>query len=84
MITLIEITEDGYAVLQFGGGCNDYSMVDVTLKDGVEKRLVSLFPNESKGAKDITMTSRGNHFLLLVSYKRRFIMTALLKVRLFL
>ena len=33
-ITLIEITDDGYAVLQFGGGCNGCSMVDVTLKDG--------------------------------------------------
>ena len=29
-ITLIEITDDGYAVLQFGGGCNGCSMVDVT------------------------------------------------------
>ena len=28
-ITLIEITDDGYAVLQFGGGCNGCSMVDV-------------------------------------------------------
>ena len=36
-ITLIEITDDGYAVLQFGGGCNGCSMVDVTLKDGVEQ-----------------------------------------------
>ncbi|HBO39362.1 MAG TPA: Fe-S biogenesis protein NfuA, partial [Pasteurellaceae bacterium] len=25
-ITLIEITDDGYAVLQFGGGCNGCSM----------------------------------------------------------
>ena len=41
-ITLIEITDDGYAVLQFGGGCNGCSMVDVTLKDGVEKQLVAL------------------------------------------
>ena len=47
-ITLIEITDDGYAVLQFGGGCNGCSMVDVTLKDGVEKQLVSLFLNELK------------------------------------
>ena len=60
-ITLIEITEDGYAVLQFGGGCNGCSMVDVTLKDGVEKQLVSLFPNELKGAKDITEHQRGEH-----------------------
>lgn len=60
-ITLIEITADGYAVLQFGGGCNGCSMVDVTLKDGVEKQLVSLFPNELKGAKDITEHQRGEH-----------------------
>lgn len=60
-ITLIEITEDGYAVLQFGGGCNGCSMVDITLKDGVEKQLVSLFPNELKGAKDITEHQRGEH-----------------------
>lgn len=60
-ITLIEITEDGYAVLQFGGGCNGCSMVDVTLKDGVEKQLISLFPDELKGAKDITEHQRGEH-----------------------
>ena len=64
-ITLIEITDDGYAVLQFGGGCNGCSMVDVTLKDGVEKQLVSLFPNELKGARDVTEHQRGEHFLLL-------------------
>lgn len=60
-ITLIEITEDGYAVLQFGGGCNGCSMVDVTLKDGIEKQLVGLFPNELKGARDVTEHQRGEH-----------------------
>ncbi|OOF83742.1 Fe-S biogenesis protein NfuA [Rodentibacter ratti] len=60
-ITLIEITEEGYAVLQFGGGCNGCSMVDVTLKDGIEKQLVGLFPNELKGAKDVTEHRRGEH-----------------------
>lgn len=60
-ITLIDITEEGYAVLQFGGGCNGCSMVDVTLKDGVEKQLVGLFPNELKGAKDVTEHQRGEH-----------------------
>lgn len=60
-ITLIEITEDGYAILQFGGGCNGCSMVDVTLKDGIEKQLVGLFPDELKGAKDITEHQRGEH-----------------------
>ncbi|BFU60800.1 MULTISPECIES: Fe-S biogenesis protein NfuA [Rodentibacter] len=60
-ITLIEITDDGYAVLQFGGGCNGCSMVDVTLKDGIEKQLIGLFPNELKGAKDVTEHQRGEH-----------------------
>lgn len=59
-ITLIEITDDGYAVLQFGGGCNGCSMVDVTLKDGVERQLTELFP-ELKGAKDVTEHQRGEH-----------------------
>lgn len=60
-ITLIEITDDGYAVLQFGGGCNGCSMVDVTLKEGIEKQLISLFPDELKGARDITEHQRGEH-----------------------
>ena len=34
-VSLMEITEDGYAILQFGGGCNGCSMVDVTLKEGI-------------------------------------------------
>lgn len=60
-ITLIEITEEGYAILQFGGGCNGCSMVDVTLKDGIEKQLINLFPDELKGAKDVTEHQRGEH-----------------------
>ena len=60
-ITLIEITDDGYAILQFGGGCNGCSMVDVTLKDGVEKQLINQFPNELKGARDVTEHQRGEH-----------------------
>ena len=39
-VSLMEITEDGYAILQFGGGCNGCSMVDVTLKEGIEKQLL--------------------------------------------
>lgn len=41
---LVEITDDGVAVLQFGGGCNGCSMVDVTLKDGIETQLLERFP----------------------------------------
>lgn len=36
-VTLMEITEEGIAILQFGGGCNGCSMVDYTLKEGIEK-----------------------------------------------
>ena len=60
-VSLMEITEDGSAILQFGGGCNGCSMIDVTLKDGIEKELLNLFPNELKGVKDLTEHQRGEH-----------------------
>lgn len=60
-VTLIEITEDKIAILQFGGGCNGCSMVDVTLKEGIEKQLLSLFPDELAGVKDVTEHQAGEH-----------------------
>ena len=60
-VTLIEVTEDKYAILQFGGGCNGCSMVDVTLKEGIEKQLLSLFPEELAGVKDATEHQHGEH-----------------------
>ena len=60
-VTLMEITDDGLAILQFGGGCNGCSMVDVTLKEGIEKQLLELFPGELTGAKDATEHARGEH-----------------------
>lgn len=60
-ITLIEITDEGEAILQFGGGCNGCSMVDVTLKEGVEKQLLAQFEGELKGVKDVTEHQRGEH-----------------------
>ena len=60
-IMLVEITEDGIAVLQFGGGCNGCSMVDVTLKDGIEKQLLDMFPGELSGVKDVTEHQHGDH-----------------------
>ncbi|MCL1052006.1 Fe-S biogenesis protein NfuA [Shewanella abyssi] len=60
-ISLVEITEDGIAVLQFGGGCNGCSMVDVTLKDGIEKQLLDMFPGELSGVKDVTEHQHGDH-----------------------
>ncbi len=59
-VTLVDLT-DGVAILQFGGGCNGCSMVDVTLKEGIEKQLLQLFPDELKGVKDATEHARGEH-----------------------
>lgn len=52
-VTLAEISEDGYAVLKFGGGCQGCSVVDLTLKEGVEKTLLEHLP-ELKGVRDMT------------------------------
>ncbi|KJF85094.1 Fe-S biogenesis protein NfuA [Photobacterium phosphoreum] len=60
-VSLSEITEDGVAILQFGGGCNGCSMVDVTLKEGIEKELLAQFEGELTGARDITDHARGDH-----------------------
>ncbi|WP_137168520.1 Fe-S biogenesis protein NfuA [Salinimonas lutimaris] len=60
-VVLLEITEDGYAVLQFGGGCNGCSMVDVTLKEGIEKQMVEEFAGQLKGVRDATEHQAGEH-----------------------
>lgn len=60
-VSLREITDDGYAILQFGGGCNGCSMVNITFKEGIEKQLLNMFPDELKGVKDLTEHQRGDH-----------------------
>ncbi len=52
-VSLVEVTEDAFAVLQFGGGCQGCGMVDQTLKGGVEKTLMEQLP-QLKGVRDIT------------------------------
>ncbi|MEM1141897.1 MAG: Fe-S biogenesis protein NfuA [Pseudomonadota bacterium] len=52
-VSLVEVTEDSYAVLRFGGGCQGCSAVDVTLKDGVERTLLEQLP-QLKGVRDMT------------------------------
>ncbi len=52
-VSLIDLVEDNVAVLQFGGGCQGCSAVDMTLKDGVEKTLLEHVP-ELTGVRDIT------------------------------
>ncbi|EKT60936.1 Fe-S biogenesis protein NfuA [Providencia sneebia] len=60
-VSLMEITDEGFAILQFGGGCNGCSMVDVTLKEGIEKELLKMFEGELNGVKDLTEHQRGEH-----------------------
>lgn len=52
-VSLITIDEENFAVLQFGGGCQGCSAVDLTLKDGVEKTLMEHLPDLA-GVKDVT------------------------------
>ncbi len=52
MISLEEVVDD-VAILRFGGGCQGCGMVDVTLKEGVEKTILEKIP-ELKGIRDVT------------------------------
>ena len=52
-VSHVEFNDENIAVLQFGGGCQGCGMVDVTLKDGIEKTLIDQIP-EVKAVKDLT------------------------------
>ena len=56
----LEDIVDNVAVLQFGGGCQGCGMVDVTLKEGVEKTLMSRIP-ELSGVRDVTDHTDTSH-----------------------
>jgi len=43
-VELVEITKKNEVVLNFGGGCQGCSSVDLTLKSGVETQLKGLYP----------------------------------------
>lgn len=60
-VSVVELTEDGIAVLQFGGGCNGCSQVDLTLKEGIEKELLQRFAGELTAVRDVTDHQRGEH-----------------------
>ncbi|WP_299667633.1 Fe-S biogenesis protein NfuA [uncultured Psychromonas sp.] len=60
-IKLIEITDDNVAVIEFGGGCNGCSQVDLTLKEGIEKELLEEFSGELNAVRDVTEHAQGDH-----------------------
>lgn len=53
LIELVEEDEGFIAILEFGGGCQGCSAVDMTLKDGVEKTLVERIAS-LVGVRDVT------------------------------
>jgi len=62
VVSLVEIVDGNTAILQFGGGCQGCGMVDVTLKQGVERTLVEKVP-ELIAVRDVTdHTDRSNAY----------------------
>jgi Fe/S biogenesis protein NfuA len=60
VVTLVEVTTDNTVVLQFGGGCHGCGMVDVTLKEGIEKTLKERVP-EIEAVRDVTDHATGEN-----------------------
>ncbi len=57
-VHLEEVRADGTVVLRFGGGCHGCGMADVTLKQGIEKTLMTRIP-EITAVVDATDHSTG-------------------------
>ncbi len=57
-VSLEEITAEGVVLLRFGGGCHGCGMVDVTLKQGIEKTMMERIP-EITAVRDATDHATG-------------------------
>lgn len=57
-VTLEEIDADGVVVLRFGGGCHGCGMVEVTVREGIEKTLIARVPGVT-AVRDATDHSGG-------------------------
>jgi len=53
LVQVVKEEEGQVAVLRFGGGCQGCGMVDLTLKEGVEKTLVERLP-QLQAVRDVT------------------------------
>ena len=60
VVSLVEITDDFVVVLKFGGGCHGCGMVDVTLKQGIERSLLEQIP-EITAVRDVTDHATGEN-----------------------
>ncbi len=62
-VSLLELADEGRtAVLQFGGGCQGCSAVDMTLKQGVEKVLLEQIPGLEKVVDSTDHSVRENAY----------------------
>ena len=59
-VKLVEVTEEKFAILEFGGGCQGCSAVDITLKEGIEKTLMEKLP-QLAGVRDVTDHSKSDN-----------------------
>lgn len=57
-VALEEVTAEGVVRLRFGGGCHGCGMVDVTLKQGIEKTMMERIP-EITAVRDATDHATG-------------------------
>ena len=61
-VSLLEFTAKGEAILQFGGGCQGCGMVDVTLKEGIEKTLIEQIPELNSVVDSTDHTLKDNAY----------------------
>ncbi len=57
---LVDLDDEGYAIIEFGGGCHGCGMASQTLSMGIESKLLQAFP-EIKGVLDATDHSTGEN-----------------------
>ena len=61
-VSLVEVIDSSKAVLKFGGGCQGCGMVDLTLKNGVEKTLTDNIPEITEIIDSTDHTFKDNAF----------------------
>ena len=61
-VSLVEVIDSSKAVLKFGGGCQGCGMVDLTLKNGVEKTLIDNIPEITEIIDSTDHTFKDNAF----------------------
>ncbi|MFT3756100.1 MAG: NfuA family Fe-S biogenesis protein [Pseudoxanthomonas sp.] len=58
-VAVEQVSSEGVVLLRFGGGCNGCGLVDVTLKQGIEKTLMARVPGVTE-VRDVTDHATGD------------------------